>query len=413
MATTPIGRLIHLRARSKRTFPVRIVGLLNQGSQAAIMSLTCSALFKAIILTTLLLSAQLTRAEQAPTAPSPQQRPLTIGVKDAPPFAMKAADGVWQGISIDLWRKVARELGLQYELVEVPTVQQLIKDTSSGRFDVAVAALTVTADRERIVDFTQSYYVTGLGIAVPTAWQPSWLPIFRTLTSFGFLQAVLALIALTLATGLFVWLFERGKNESFTGVKTGLTSSVWWSTLAMTQRSPTNVGPTTIGGRMIAIVWMVASIITLAMFTASITSALTTRQLQGNVISLRDLSTVHVGSISKTAATETLSRLSIDNATFDTIHDGLLAVREGALDAFVYDKPMLAWQLRQHPSLRVRLLDLSFDEQTYAFALSPGSPHRKALSVAMLESIKSDWWSQTKQRYLGRDQFSENTRVLD
>jgi polar amino acid transport system substrate-binding protein len=377
------------------------------------MSLTCSALSKAIILVALLLSTQVTRAEQVPTASPPQQRTLTIGVKDAPPFAMKAADGVWQGISIDLWRKVARELGLRYEFVEVPTVQELIKDTSSGRFDVAVAALTVTADRERIVDFTQSYYVTGLGIAVPTAWQPSWLPIFRTLTSFGFLQAVLALIALTLATGLFVWLFERGKNESFTGVKTGLTSSVWWSTLAMTQRSPTNVGPTTIGGRMIAIVWMVASIITLAMFTASITSALTTRQLQGNVISLRDLSTVQVGSIPKTAAAETLGRLSIDNTTYDNIHNGLLAVREGSLDAFVYDKPILAWQLRQHPSLRVRLLDLSFDEQTYAFALSPGNPLRKPLSVAMLESIKSDWWSQTKQRYLGRDQYSENTRILD
>jgi polar amino acid transport system substrate-binding protein len=59
------------------------------------------------------------------------------------------------------------------------------------------------------------------------------------------------------------------------------------------------------------------------------------------------------------------------------------------------------------------LLDLSFDEQTYAFALSPGNPLRKPLSVAMLESIKSDWWSQTKQRYLGRDQYSENTRILD
>lgn len=377
------------------------------------MSLICPALSKAILLVGLLLSStQLSLAEEKSPAPS-QERTLTIGVKDAPPFAMKAGDGTWQGISIDLWRKVARDLDLQYQFVEVPTVQELIKDTASGRFDVAVAALTVTADRERIVDFTQSYYVTGLGIAVPAAWQPSWLPIFRTLTSFGFLQAVLALISLTLATGLFVWLFERGKNESFTGVKSGLTSSVWWSTLAMTQRSPTNTGPTTIGGRMIAIVWMVASIITLAMFTASITSALTTRQLQGNVVSLRDLSDVQVGSISKTAAVETLDRLSIDNSTYDTIANGLLAVREGKLDAFVYDKPILAWQLRQHPNLRVRLLDLSFDEQTYAFALSPGSPLRKPLSVAMLESIKSDWWPQTKQRYLGRDQFSENTRVLD
>jgi ABC-type amino acid transport substrate-binding protein len=336
-----------------------------------------------------------------------------VGVKDAPPFAMKAADGSWEGISVDLWRRIAGDLHLQYQLVETATVQELITETAAGRLDVAVAALTVTADREKVIDFTQSYFVTGLGIAVPAAWRPSWLPIFHTLTSFGFLQAVLALIALTLATGVCVWLFEHRKNENFAGVKTGLTSSVWWSTLAMTQRSPTNTGPMTIGGRMIAIVWMVASIITLAMFTASITSALTTRQLQGNVVSLRDLSSVHVGTISQTAAADTLGRLSIDNAKFENMHDGLLALREGELDAFIYDKPILAWQLRQQPSLRVRLLDLSFDEQSYAFALAPGSTLRKRMSIAMLESIKTDWWTQTRNRYLGRDNLSDVAKYLN
>lgn len=376
------------------------------------MSLRWSRVSHAIVLTGLLLLAPTAVAQDSRAALSPE-RTLRVGVKDAPPFAMKAVDGNWEGISIDLWRKVARELNLQYHLVETKSVQELIEETAAGRLDVAVAALTVTADRERIVDFTQSYFVTGLGIAVPAAWRPSWLPIFHTLTSFGFLQAVLALIALTLATGLFVWLFERRKNENFAGVRTGLTSSVWWSTLAMTQRSPTNTGPMTIGGRMIAIVWMVTSIITLAMFTASITSALTTRQLQGNVGSLRDLASVHVGTISKTAAGDTLGRLSIDNAKFESLHDGLLALREGELDAFIYDKPILAWQLRQQPSLRARLLDLSFDEQSYAFALAPGSTLRKRLSIAMLDSIKTDWWPQTRNRYLGRDNFSETARNLD
>lgn len=36
-------------------------------------------------------------------------RELTVGVKEAPPFAMKAANGEWSGLSIDLWRQVAGE----------------------------------------------------------------------------------------------------------------------------------------------------------------------------------------------------------------------------------------------------------------------------------------------------------------
>jgi ABC-type amino acid transport substrate-binding protein len=46
-------------------------------------------------------------------------------------------------------------------------VQSLIDGVAAGKIDVAVAALTVTAGREQILDFTQPFYATGLGIAVP------------------------------------------------------------------------------------------------------------------------------------------------------------------------------------------------------------------------------------------------------
>ncbi|MCS0460101.1 transporter substrate-binding domain-containing protein [Rhizobium favelukesii] len=36
-----------------------------------------------------------------------------MGTKEAPPFAMKDADGNWSGISIELWREVAQKLGLR------------------------------------------------------------------------------------------------------------------------------------------------------------------------------------------------------------------------------------------------------------------------------------------------------------
>ena len=48
---------------------------------------------------------------QAPDNPDVSlQRELVIGTKEAPPFAMKAADGTWNGISVDLWRRVADQL---------------------------------------------------------------------------------------------------------------------------------------------------------------------------------------------------------------------------------------------------------------------------------------------------------------
>ena len=340
---------------------------------------------------------------QAPDNPDvSSQRELVIGTKEAPPFAMKAADGTWQGISVDLWRRVADQLHLHYRFVEAPDVQSLIDGVAAGKFDVAAAALTVTAGRERILDFTQPFYSTGLGIAVPVAGEASWLPIIRTMTSFGFAQAIVALIGFALAAGFLVWFFERRHNEDFGGgVAKGLSSGVWWSTVAMTQRSTGNFGPRTHLGRIVAIVWMIASIVIIAVFTASITSVLTIKHLQGAVHGVSDLSTVRVGALAGTSTEDTLSHMRITYRKFATLQDGLKALRAHKVDAFVYDKPLLAWGIQQGYSSSLELVDATFEPQEYAFALPSNSPLRKTLDVAILDAIHSTWWEQTTFRYLG------------
>jgi polar amino acid transport system substrate-binding protein len=315
---------------------------------------------------------------------------------------MKSPDGEWGGISIDLWRRIAEKQNIKYRLHEEETVPGLIDAVATGKVDIAVAALTVTAGREEMLDFTSAFYGTGLGIAVPAGGAASWGPVVRALTSFGFLQSVLALVGLALLVGLVVWLLERRHNEEFGGTVTkGLSSSVWWTTVAMTQRGIGNAGPRTVPGRFVAMLWMVGSIIAIAVFTAGITSALTVRQLQGNVHGVTDLSKVRVGAVTGSSTEDTLNRLRIGFQSFPNAKDGLQAIRDGKLDAFVYDRPLLAWTINQDFRSSVQLLDVIFDQQHYAFALPAGSPLRKPVSVAILNEIRSTWWGDTLYRYLG------------
>jgi polar amino acid transport system substrate-binding protein len=366
-----------------------------------------SAMLRALSLCVLLCATlavavpcQAQTADDANSAAS--QRELVVGTKETPPFAMKDADGNWSGISIDLWRRIADELHMHYRFAEEAQVQGLIDGVASGKFDVAVAALTVTAARERVVDFTEPFYATGLGIAVRTGGEANWLPIIRTLTSFGFAQAVLALVGLALATGFVVWLIERRHNDHFGGgVAKGVSAGVWWSTVAMTQRFTGDVGPQTFLGRVVAMVWMIASIVTIAVFTASVTSVLTIRHLQGEVHEVSDLSSVRVGAVAGTSTEDALTHLRIAYRTFATPQDGLKALRAHTIDAFVYDKPLLAWLIRQGFSSSIDLLDKTFDVQDYAFALPGNSPLRKPVNVAVLDARRSEWWDQTTFRYLG------------
>ncbi len=315
---------------------------------------------------------------------------------------MKALDGSWTGISIDLWRRIADELHLRYRFVEETSVTNLIGGVTDGRIDIAVSAITVTAERERRLDFTQPFYATGLGIAVPAGGEASWQPIIHTLTSFGFAQAVMALVGLALTVGLVVWLCERRHNEDFSGsVAKGISSGVWWSATTMTQRGTGTMAPRTLPGRIVAIVWMIASIVTIAVFTAGVTSALTIKHLQGLVHGTADLSSVRVGATTGTSTEDTLSRLHVRYQRFGSPGEGLSALRERSLDAFVYDKPLLAWLIRQSFSSSLELVDATFEPQEYAFALQSDSPLRRRLNVAILETTHSDWWNQTTFRYLG------------
>ena len=46
---------------------------------------------------------------------SPLTSPLTIGVKITPPFIMETETGGYTGLSIELWERIAKQLGISYE----------------------------------------------------------------------------------------------------------------------------------------------------------------------------------------------------------------------------------------------------------------------------------------------------------
>ena len=90
---------------------------------------------------------------------------LLVGTIAAPPFAMKRADGTWEGLSIDLWQAVASVLGVQYEIRKCDTSGQLLDAVEKGKLDVVIV-LAATEKRETLLDLSQSYYRSGLAIAV-------------------------------------------------------------------------------------------------------------------------------------------------------------------------------------------------------------------------------------------------------
>ena len=95
--------------------------------------------------------------------------------------------------------------------------------------------------------------------------------------------------------------FEGRRNRDMFGAGAikGIGHGIWWAAVTMTTVGYGDKAPQTLGGRIVAIIWMFASIILISSFTASITTSLTISELSGKVRGSRDLPTVRVGSVAQ------------------------------------------------------------------------------------------------------------------
>ena len=222
-----------------------------------------------------------------------------VGLTSAPPFAMRDAQGAWQGIAVDLWRSVAAELGLQFEFREL-AIPELTAGLQQGEL-LAVATSTASADREPLMEFSHPYYTSQLVIAVRSSPDGGgrWLDSLRSFASVGLMKTAGALIGLLLLAGVLVWLIERRANpEQFSAApRQGLGDGLWWAAVTMTTVGYGDKAPRTGLGRALGVVWMFAAIVLIALLTAQVTSSLTVSSLSGIVRGPADLVHVRVGAI--------------------------------------------------------------------------------------------------------------------
>ncbi len=330
-------------------------------------------------------------------------RKVIVGTKPAPPFSFKNTNGIWTGISIDLWRNLANELDMQYEIKEYD-LKGLLQAVKDKQVDFGVAAITITPERERDLDFSHAFYHTGLGIAVPVKQQSSpILNILKQILSLQFLGYLTTLFVTLLFVGFLIWVAERRNNpgQYRSGLK-GILDGLWWSAVTMTTVGYGDTVPKSYLGRFIALIWMFMAIIIISFFTAGIASSLTVNQLDYGVKSFEDLHDVVVGSLDKSTTTQYLQKKNIHPKTFESVLDGLKALASGEIDAMVHDRPILQFYANTELKGQVTVIKAMFNPQSYGIAMPSESPYREMLNNQLLKRwTNEEYWKKLTGKYLG------------
>jgi polar amino acid transport system substrate-binding protein len=92
---------------------------------------------------------------------------LIVAVKDnSPPLAFLDENGRLQGLEIDIAKRLAQELlGDENAIIFLPVKNQdRLKVVLEGKVDLAIASITQTKSRLRVVNFSPYYYLNGTAL---------------------------------------------------------------------------------------------------------------------------------------------------------------------------------------------------------------------------------------------------------
>ncbi len=211
-----------------------------------------------------------------------QEAPLRVAVYDVPPYGHLEPDGSIDGVSVDLWRRAAEVLRRDYRLIPVAQMETILQGLERKDYDAALGAITITPERLARVDFSYPAHRSGVAVAIRQDTGP-----MAALASYGSVLAELGpLIALTFALlivmGVAMWIAERPmwprNHES--AVDT-LRDGVYWAVVTMTTVGYGDKTPKTTAGRIIAVLWMLASVALISILSTSIVSRLTADRVAG------------------------------------------------------------------------------------------------------------------------------------
>jgi len=328
-------------------------------------------------------------------APSRLNDTLVVGYKLAAPFVQQES-GRLSGPAIWLWQQVAEELGRPYRMVELPLIG-LLDSLAAGSIDLCASPLTITSDRRERMDFSPPYYIEHASLLthrVSTAQRA--FDFLRSFFSLNFFRALGALAIVILVFGFLAWLFERkGNAEEFGSGLKGLWQGFWWSAVTMTTVGYGDKSPRTLGGRIVALVWMFTAVIIISGFTASIASSLTINRLGTSNNAMQDFKEKTLGTVQNSGTENWLADNFFSNRkAYPDIEALTRAMDRGEIEAIAYDQSILQSAINRDTADRYQLLDIEFYPQFYAMGMRGDLPSdlKKQISVAILDQAESmDW----------------------
>ncbi|XP_013173427.1 PREDICTED: glutamate receptor ionotropic, kainate 2 isoform X2 [Papilio xuthus] len=362
----------------------------------------------------------------------------------------------FEGYAIDLIHEISKVLGFNYTFKLAPDGRYgsynretkewdgMIRELLEQRADVAIADLTITYDREQVVDFTMPFMNLGISVLYRK-------PIKQPPNLFSFLSPLSLDVWIYMATaylGVSVLLFilarftpyEWHPTHSSDGEKLenifSLANCLWFAIGSLMQQS-CDFLPKAVSTRMVAGMWWFFTLIMISSYTANLAAFLTVERMDSPIESAEDLAKqtkIKYGALKggSTAAFFRDSNFSTYQRMWSFMESARPSVftssnKEGE-ERVMRGKGSYAYLMESTTIEYVveRNCDLTqvggmLDSKGYGIAMPPNSPYRTAISGAVLKLqeegklhiLKTKWWKEKRGGGSCRDETSKSSSTAN
>nr|XP_026489835.1 glutamate receptor ionotropic, kainate 2 isoform X5 [Vanessa tameamea]XP_026489836.1 glutamate receptor ionotropic, kainate 2 isoform X5 [Vanessa tameamea]XP_026489838.1 glutamate receptor ionotropic, kainate 2 isoform X5 [Vanessa tameamea] len=394
-----------------------------------------------------------------------QNKTLIVTTILSAPYCMRkeaseklTGNAQFEGYAIDLIHEISKILGFNYTFKLAPDGRYgsynretkewdgMIRELLEQRADVAIADLTITYDREQVVDFTMPFMNLGISVLYRK-------PIKQPPNLFSFLSPLSLDVWIYMATaylGVSVLLFilarfspyewDNPRNcldeppvleNQFT-----LLNSLWFTIGSLMQQG-SDIAPKAVSTRMVAGMWWFFTLIMISSYTANLAAFLTVERMDSPIESAEDLAKqtkIKYGALKggSTAAFFRDSNFSTYQRMWSFMESARPSVftssnKEGE-ERVMRGKGAYAYLMESTTIEYVveRNCDLTqvggmLDSKGYGIAMPPNSPYRTAISGAVLKLqeegklhiLKTKWWKEKRGGGSCRDETSKSSSTAN
>jgi ABC-type amino acid transport substrate-binding protein len=326
--------------------------------------------------------------------------PLRVASFEVPELFVEQRDG-YEGFYVDLWDGVAEELAVEYEWIAAESFPSLLEMIQTGEADVGAFHLSITAEREEVMDFSHSVFEDGFQIVVP-AGAGSEATILSVLASSNVPSLLLILFVAFLVMAHAIWLAERNRQDSdfSKSYVHGIGDAIWYSLVTFSTVGYGDKKPKGRIGRIVGMVWILFSLLLVSVFVARVTSVFTVAELQSDIERPEDLAGRSVGALEGGIYADYLVETGITPATYESVEGLYQALAQGEVEA-VLDARMGTLILPANLRSQVQPVGVPFLLDDIAFGLPQGSPYREPINQALVTMRENGEYDRIFDRWLG------------